>query len=218
VKGLEKRAEGEGLPDIVGYAAIFNVRTELWSGTTEEIAPGAFTRSLEEKADVRALRNHDPDKMLGRTKAGTLALNEDGQGLRARISPPDTTLGRETVELIRRGDLNQMSFAFRIVREEAEYDDDGANYRLMDVDLVDISVVTFPQYEDTTAEVDDARSIVTLEELRERVDTKLRDARSVELEADTLRRKARIRDLSAVRAADDKRASGYALDNCDGIG
>lgn len=159
VRGLQERAEGDGLPDIIGYAAVFDTQTELWSGTTEEIAPGAFARSLKEGNDVRALVNHDPSQVLGRSKAGTLSLKEDKKGLRIRITPPDTNVGRDIVESIRRGDVDQMSFAFRIVREEAEYDDDGAHYRLLDLDLVDISVVTFPQYEETVATLDEFRSL-----------------------------------------------------------
>lgn len=158
VKGLEKRADGDELPDIIGYAAVFDVRTELWPGTTEEIAPGAFTRTLDDSPDVRALVDHDPANILGRTKADTLTLAEDKKGLRTRIRPPNTTVGRDIVESIRRGDVDQMSFAFQIVREEAEYDDDGTHYRLLDVELIDVSIVTFPAYETTVATLDEFRS------------------------------------------------------------
>jgi HK97 family phage prohead protease len=203
VKSLEQRAEGDGLPDIVGHAAVFDTRTELWPGTTEEVAPGAFSRSLKEGDDVRALRNHDAESILGRLKAGTLSLKEDKRGLWTRISPPDTVVGRDTVELIRRGDMDQMSFAFRIVREEAEYDDDGVHYRLLDVDLIDVSVVAFPAYENTDAELDEERAIVTMDDFLRRVHVP--DAKE-KADAGSLRWRARIQDLGKIREADEKRA------------
>jgi len=141
---------------LTGYAAVFDQETELFRDYFESIAPGAFKRSLSEGADVRALVNHNPDKVLGRTssKPPTLTLAEDKKGLRSTIKPPDTETGREIVELIRRGDVSQMSFAFRPKAAEERMDDDGTfHVRITDADLFDVSAVTYPAYEQTSIKV-----------------------------------------------------------------
>jgi HK97 family phage prohead protease len=136
---------------LTGYAALFNKETELFPGLREKIAPGAFARTLAEKADVRALVDHDPSKILGRTKAGTLKLLQNSKGLRVEIKPGDTQAGRDILESIDRGDVDQMSFGFRMVKESWEDHQDGTTTRtLEDVDLFDVSAVTFPAYADTT--------------------------------------------------------------------
>ena len=113
--GLELRQDlGEPLK-IRGYAAVFNQLSERDLGFRERIMPGAF-KSLSGN-DVRALVNHDPSQIIGRTKSGTLTMREDDHGLLVEISPPNTTLGRDAVESIKRGDLDQMSFAFQIVKD-----------------------------------------------------------------------------------------------------
>lgn len=85
IRATEYRAaENEGGLYIEGYFAVFNSIYEICPGITESIAPGAFSRSLD--GDVRALVNHDTTLVLGRTKANTLALREDGHGLWGRIS------------------------------------------------------------------------------------------------------------------------------------
>ena len=153
----EQRAEGDsGLPPIVGYAALFDVVAEIcWF--TESIAVGAFTDSLSRKDDVRALFNHDVNLVLGRTKASTLSLEEDEKGLKSRILPPDTQLGRDTVVLIERGDISQMSFGFCIEAEEARYEEgQKPHYTITRAKLFDVSVVTFPAYEETEVDVERA--------------------------------------------------------------
>jgi len=142
--------EGEGLPEILGYAALFNVSTDLGYGT-ESIAQGAFTESLQRGDDVRALFNHDPNLILGRTKARTLALVEDLKGLKVRISPPETTLGKDLVKSIERGDISQMSFGFYIDAEDVSYSDDSKpHFTIVRASLFDVSPVTFPAYEQTS--------------------------------------------------------------------
>ena len=101
------------MPTIEGHAAVFDsLSVELW-GFFEEIAPGAFADSIEAGDDVRALFNHDPNYVLGRSRNGTLRLAEDEVGLRVEFEPPDTQQARDVVTLIERGDVNQMSFALR---------------------------------------------------------------------------------------------------------
>lgn len=149
-----QREKADELPSLHGYAALFDTPTELYPGVMERVAKGAFTRTLKEGADVRALVDHDSSKLLGRTKSGTLQLREDGKGLNVLIKPPDTTVGRDTVTSVERGDLDQMSFAFRVMRHTIlEKDDDTSERVIEDVDLFDVSVVTFPAYEETNIEV-----------------------------------------------------------------
>ncbi len=152
---FEKRA-GDDPPTLRGHAAVFNKVTELWPGVREIIAPGAFARALRERQDVKALVNHDAGKLLGRTKVGTLELNEDKIGLRSIIFPPNTTVAADTMELVQRGDLDQMSFGFRVPEDGdtiTELQGGELLRTLVDVDLVDVSVVTFPQYPEASVSV-----------------------------------------------------------------
>jgi hypothetical protein len=142
--------EGEA-PKIVGYAAVFNSLSENLGGFREIIKPGAFKKSLTN--DVRALIDHESGKVLGRSKAGTLRMVEDDKGLRVEIDPPDTTIARDLLESMRRGDIDQMSFGF-FVKSDNWRKQDGENIReLEEVDLFDVSIVTFPAYPATSVHV-----------------------------------------------------------------
>lgn len=152
---MEVRVEGDGEepPRIVGYAAMFDKESTplVFDGVkfVEKIAAGAFAKTIAE-ADVRALINHDPSQVLGRTRAGTLRLAEDERGLKVEIDPPDTQLARDLLVSMRRGDVNQMSFGFQVVKDD--YLDEGAKKKirlLREVKLFDVSVVTFPAYPQT---------------------------------------------------------------------
>ena len=153
----ELRADDDN--QIVGYAAVFDANADL--GYFEErIKPGAFKRAIKEKQDVRALWNHDPNFVLGRTKSGTLKLSEDKEGLRIKIDPPDTQTARDLVTSIRRGDVDSMSFAFRAVKESwTERKDELPLRELEDVDLFDISPVTYPAYQETSVGLRSAEAI-----------------------------------------------------------
>jgi len=149
--GLELRQDlGEPLK-IRGYAAVFNQLSEVIFGFRERILPGAFKSSLGN--DVRALVNHDPAAIIGRTKNGTLTLREDDRGLYSEISPPNTTLGHDTVESIKRGDLDQMSFGFQIVKDDWKHEEKQLIREIHDVELFDVSVVAFPAYTQTSVAV-----------------------------------------------------------------
>src|ERR1700674_3929231 len=144
---VEKR---DGKPTmIVGYPAKFNKLSRRMWGMREQIMPGAFKRTLAEGADVRALLNHNPDIVLGRNKAGTLRLKEDSTGLRMEIDAPDTQAARDLMTSIDRGDISQGSFRFRTVTDNWHMQDGETIRDLIDVDLMDVSPVTFPAYEDT---------------------------------------------------------------------
>jgi HK97 family phage prohead protease len=109
------------------------------------------------------LWDHNSQYVLGRNRAGTLDLAEDERGLGVNIRPPATTWAEDLLESMRRGDVNQMSFGF-YVREDEWIDEDGMLVRVLrDVDLFDVSVVTYPAYPQTSAE---ARNKATSYELR----------------------------------------------------
>jgi hypothetical protein len=153
----------EGVPEIVGYAAVFNVLSEDLGGFREQIAAGAFSRSLEEN-DIRALWDHDSKYVLGRNRANTLQLAEDAHGLRVRMTPPATQWASDLMESMKRGDVSQMSFGF-ITRGDFWERDNlyGAVRTLTDVDLFDVSVVTYPAYSATSVAVearDTAKALV----------------------------------------------------------
>jgi len=141
----------DGPPTIAGYAAVFNKLSLDLGGFRERIRPGAFRKCLDGNPDVRALFNHDANLVLGRTRAKTLRLREDGAGLFIRITPPDTNAGRDVVESVKRGDVSGMSFAFW-TREDSWHVEGGENVRDLievDIDGGDVSPVTYPAYPDT---------------------------------------------------------------------
>lgn len=147
--GVELRADGEG-NTIRGYAAVFNSKSEDL-GFREIIMPGAFDRALAEAHDVRALWNHNSDLVLGRTKSGTLRLSIDARGLKIEADLPDTQAGRDALTLIKRGDVDQMSFAFRVPAGGDAWTEEGRTQvrRVTDLDLVDVSPVAYAAYAKT---------------------------------------------------------------------
>ena len=146
---LEVRAgEGESAaPMIVGYAAVFNQLSEDLGGFRERIAPGAFTKALGD--DVRALFNHDPNIVLGRTRSKTLRISEDAKGLAIEIDPPATPAALALLESMRRGDISQMSFGFVTVKDAWDMIDGTAIRTLIEARLFDVSPVTYPAYPQT---------------------------------------------------------------------
>ena len=153
----ELRSEGGGKV-ISGYAARFNslskVLFEQGGFFRERIMPGAFARALREKQDTKCLVDHNASQILGRVKSGTLELFEDRYGLRFRCTVPDTSAGRDVTESLRRGDLSDCSFAFRNPQDRWVNDGNAEVRELLDMDLQDVSVVTFPAYNETSAAVD----------------------------------------------------------------
>lgn len=129
-----------------GYAAVFNSLSHDLGGFKETVVPGAFSRSLKENPDIRFLYNHDPSKILGRTPR-TLTVNEDSRGLAVDAQLPNTSYGRDLAESLSRGDISQMSFRFRVKDDSWEQRDGTTVRSLKDVNLVEVSAVTFPAYE-----------------------------------------------------------------------
>jgi len=148
---MKSAIDGDGKRMIIGYAAKFNSITELTKGVFEQIAPGAFDNDVL-KQDVRALFNHDPNFVLGRTASGTLKLSVDEIGLKYHITPPDTEQARSLMESINRGDISQSSFGFKVGKDIWEERGNGTYQRtIQKVErLFDISPVTYPAYEETS--------------------------------------------------------------------
>lgn len=156
---IELRDAGaDGRPILAGYAAVFDSDSEDFGGWKERIAPGAFARDLADNKDIRALINHDTSRVIGRSSAGTLSLEETEKGLFVEISLPDTTEARDLLENVKAGNIDGMSFGFR-ARDaewaEAERAKDGKkkkyDYRILkDVELIEVSAVAFPAYPATS--------------------------------------------------------------------
>ena len=148
---LRVEPEKEGKPrSIVGIAAPFNSRSVNLGGFVEEIAPGAFSRTLKERDQV-ALWSHDTSKPLGRKSRNTLILREEGAGLAVDITPPETTWGKDALIAVDRGDVEKMSFGFSVPEGGDEWRQDGDLIirTLNDVDLMEVSLVVFPAYSST---------------------------------------------------------------------
>lgn len=173
---LKTRAEPDGQDMYIeGYFAVFNRETELWPGAYEEIAPGAFDGTLGN--DIRALINHDTTLVLGRTKAGTLELKADSYGLwgRIKINPKDSD-AVNLYERVKRGDVDQCSFGFNILEEITEWRDDGTvKWTITKIDLHEVSVCTFPAYEDTGVQARKAEVEQHRQRLLEAKKNKLRE-------------------------------------------
>jgi hypothetical protein len=154
---IEKRefrmenAEYEG-NTIRGYAAVYNSDSEWMGGFYEQIATGAFDEVMDN--DTRAYFNHDENLLLGRVSSGTLRLGSDERGLYYEVDLPNTSYANDLVELMKRGDVNQSSFAFLIDRDRWE-ERDGKTYRIIEKvsRLLDVSPVAQPAYPDATSEL-----------------------------------------------------------------
>lgn len=136
-----------------GYAARFNVYSKDLGGFKERIKPGAFKKTIKEN-DIRALFNHDPNHVLGRTKNDTLELIENNKGLRFRVNLPDTSFANDLRTLIDRGDISQCSFGFQTIKDA--WSDDYKKRELLEVKLFDVSPVTYPAYPQTEVKVRNA--------------------------------------------------------------
>ena len=150
----EERADGdEKIKTIVGYAAVFDTLSENLGGFREKIDKDAFDAVMGD--DVRAVFNHDPSFILGRTTSGTLKISADDIGLRYEVEPPDTQAANDLLISIARGDVTQSSFSFQVNEDDWQEDDDGRVIRTIKsfAKLRDVSPVTFPAYSDATVGV-----------------------------------------------------------------
>lgn len=144
IEAAELRAE-DGTARLAGYAAMFGSRTDL-GHFSEEIAPGAFAGVLGD--DVRALFNHSPDHVLGRTKAGTLRISQDDRGLRYEVDlNPDDPDAMQLYSRVKRGDISGSSFSFTVAEDAWDYEQEPAHRTIIRIgQLFDVAPVTFPAY------------------------------------------------------------------------
>ena len=134
---------------IEGYFAVFNTPTKLTEGLYEELAPTAFDESLKNN-DIRCLFNHDTAVVLGRTGNDTLKLHTDEKGLYGSVViNPNDKQACDIYERVARGDITSCSFGFFSVEEEPIQVEDGVKYRVHNADTLEVSIVTFAQYEET---------------------------------------------------------------------
>lgn len=184
----EKRADGQ--PVVSGYAAVFysasdaGTEYELWDDMRERIMPGAFDRALRERQDVRALFNHCPDNLLGRSKSGTLRMSVDAKGLAYEIDLSESSACKDLVIGLDRKDIDGSSFSFQSTRatwtEEQRAGKTCWIRQVEDVDLFDVGPVTYPAYEATTSGLrSESRSSIQAER-----DAWLASRRNAEAETD----------------------------------
>jgi len=216
----ELRASGDEFA-LVGYAATFNSESKDLGGFREVIAPSAFKRSLEGNADVKALFNHDANRILGRTTSGTLRLEQDEKGLKFKVElDPANSEDKNLYASVKRGDVNECSFAFTVVKggqiwadkqiegtDGRGVDDFYAMRTLTDVNLLDISAVTYPAYNDTNVNARMFEDVAECRSMAEGVHTavaeRLEEARK---DSEKARRKAEA------HAANDWDADGDVQD------
>tara|TARA_B100000519_G_C14261030_1_gene448046 strand:+ start:5027 stop:5689 length:663 start_codon:yes stop_codon:yes gene_type:complete len=161
IEGLERRnyttelrVENSENRQVVGYASVFkdaegnSALSENLGGFREKIDPNAFNDVL--KDDVRALFNHDPNYIIGRSTSGTLSLSVDERGLKYSVNIPETTYGDDLMVSLKRGDITQNSFGFIVEDDSWDEDEDGNTIRTINKvgRLLDVSMVTYPAYPD----------------------------------------------------------------------
>lgn len=175
ITNIRTRSKEDEPLKVSGYAAVFNSRTSISDWFDEIINPGAFSKTIKENDDIRALYNHNWDNVLGRTKAGTLSLSEDEKGLKFELDLPDTTVARDLATSMERGDINQCSFGFWITSETWDYDSEPALRTINEVELYEISIVSIPAYDDTEAELVRSKEIDQYVEKRIKILNKINE-------------------------------------------
>lgn len=155
---IRQQEDGSKGRTITGYAAKFDTWSEpIYGWFVEKIARGAFEKT--DMSDVIMVFNHDISGVLARTTSGTLKLSVDETGLRFEFEAPETTLGNDMLELVRRGDISKCSFKFVVETDEWRYADDANKLEYDErtvksiARLYDVSLVTYPAYKDTEASV-----------------------------------------------------------------
>lgn len=237
--GVEKRAfnlraesQGDEM-SLVGRAASFNVLSQDLGGFREMLAPGCFSLSLATNPDVKCLINHDASLLLGRTKSGTLKVWEDAQGLNFKCQlDPNQQAHRDFHSAIKRGDIDQCSFAFTVPDggdDWAEVTENGARFikrTVRAVNLMDVSAVTYPAYNADGATAVSARELALHASLKEANDywlqiTKRRVAIVGQLIAEDKRAALTPADLSSMedyvsaRLDEALKIYGYRLADVD---
>gem|GEM_PF-927228 len=139
-------SEENGKEKITGFGAVYNSRSVDLGGFTEIVMPGCFERSLKENKDIKSYFNHDPNKILGRTSAGTLKVKDDKNGVHYEADPPNTTYANDLKESMKRGDVKHSSFAFQVIKDKWEEKNGEHTRYLEDADIFELGPVTDPAY------------------------------------------------------------------------
>jgi uncharacterized protein len=165
IRSFELRAAADADFALEGTAISYDCLSQDLGGFRERIMPGAFTRSIKAGADVKCLLNHDANVVLGRTKSGTLELEDTSTGLRFRCElDEDNSQHRDVYASVKRGDLSECSFAFIVPQGGDDFDEvtqGGQRFlrrTIKDADLRDVSVVAYPAYNAKGATSVDART------------------------------------------------------------
>jgi HK97 family phage prohead protease len=154
IEDVRVSTSDDGSHSVSGYAIVFNSPSVDLGGFTEIVAPTSLTRTLVDNPDILCLRDHKPELLLGRTKAGSLTLSVDEKGLRFTCSLPATSTGNDLAANLQRGDIDSCSFGMSVRDDKWVSDEKGNVIRtLLDIDLFEISVVSFPAYEATSASI-----------------------------------------------------------------
>lgn len=153
---IEVRDPVDAAPVISGYAAVFNQETVIGAVFREVIRPGAFSEAVKNPSqELKALLNHNPDKVLGAISSGTLRLSEDSHGLRYEVDiNTEDTEAMSALAKIRRGDVNKSSFGFMVPQGGDKVDHKSGQLPLREIlraDLFDVSPVTYPAYSGTSS-------------------------------------------------------------------
>jgi HK97 family phage prohead protease len=156
-------------PTLRGYAAVFRATSLDLGGFRERIAPGAFADSLKRR-EIRAFHQHESAALLGRTRNGSLKLQEDRHGLSFELHLPQTQLAADVTELVARGDLSRMSFGFMVPKggDDWSYERGQTIRTLLNVDLLEISIVPEAAYEQTSVALRHALDTVLAAALADR--------------------------------------------------
>ena len=161
---LELRAEKEGEQrKISGYGIVYNRKTRIYEDLYEVIRPGAARKFLQDSPDVKCALNHNRMYLFGRTKSGTLSLEENQKGVKYAANPPDAQWAKDAIASIERGDIDGSSFTFAVdpQNEKLTKQSDGTYLReIFEIERIgEMGPVTDPAYLDTTAEMRSAKEV-----------------------------------------------------------
>lgn len=176
--------ESEGQKKIECYFAVFDDVYEWAKNCTETIDKHAFDETI--KDDIRALINHDSTLVLGRTKAGTLTLSIDDKGLKGEILINEED--QDALNLyakVKRGDVNQCSIGFDILAEEHTQENGRYNWHIIKIKLYEVSIVTFPAYEKTEANIREGRKNQLFDIWQKRMKEKFENVKTAYVKKET---------------------------------
>ncbi|HAT4314970.1 HK97 family phage prohead protease [Clostridium perfringens] len=150
---LETRTEENSNERIIsGYINKFNSRSQ-YMGFYEEVAKGAFDKTLADGHNIYAMYNHNSDMILGSTRSGSLRLNVDNIGLHFELRiNPNISYASDIAELVKSGDLEGCSFGFWVTDDEWTYTEDKIDLRIIkELELIEVTITPFPAYLDSEA-------------------------------------------------------------------